>query len=295
MDYLIRGISKDKKIIAYVAKTTELVEQARIIHNASPTAIAVLGRTLTLTAIMGKMLKKKDERISLQIVGNGPLGNVFADADANGNVRGYIKRPYIDLPPTPEGKLDVASAIGKEGVLSVIRDLGLKKPYQGMTPLVSGGIAKDLAYYFASSEQQPSAVAAGVYVNKEGKVIAAGGYIVQIIPDSEEDIVNKLEENINRLEPPSQMILNGLYPEDIISKIFEGFDFDMFDREELKYSCRCSRERAENTLIALGLKELEELQKGNEDIEVKCEFCGKKYIFQKSDIEKIILELKNKT
>lgn len=294
MDYLIRGISKDKKIIAYVAKTTELVEQARLIHNASPTAIAALGRTLTLAAIMGKMLKKEEERISIQIVGNGPLGNVFAEADPSGNVRGYIKKPYIDLPPTPDGKLDVPSAIGKDGVLSVIRDLGLKEPYRSMVPLVSGGIAKDLAYYLAHSEQQPSAVAAGVYVNKEGKVISAGGYIVQILSETNEEVISLLETNIQNLEPPSKMILEGITPEEILKIIFNKIEYEYFLKEELKYSCKCSRERAENTLIALGVKDLEDLLKKEKKIEVKCEFCGKTYSFFEEDIINLIKEIKNK-
>ncbi|MFN3698674.1 MAG: Hsp33 family molecular chaperone HslO [Dictyoglomus sp.] len=294
MDYIIRGISRDKKIIAYVAKTTELVEQARIIHQASPTAIAALGRALTLTAIMGKMLKKEEERISLQIVGNGPLGNVFAEADSQGNVRGYIKKAYIDLPPTPDGKLDVPSAIGKEGVLSVIRDLGLKEPYRGMVPLVSGGIAKDLAYYFAHSEQQPSAVAAGVYVDKEGKVISAGGYIVQIVSEINEDIITLLERNIQNLDPPSKMILEGKTPEEIIENIFNQIEYEYFPKEKLKYSCKCTRERAENTLIALGVEELEDLVQKEENIEVRCQFCGKIYLFTKKDVKKLIEEIKNK-
>lgn len=295
MDYIIRGISKDKKIIAYVAKTTELVEQARLIHNASPTAIAALGRILTLAAIMGKMLKKEEERISLQIVGNGPLGNVFAEADPAGNVRGYIKKPYIDLPPTPDGKLDVSSAIGKEGFLSVIRDLGLKEPYRSMVPLISGGIAKDLAYYFAHSEQQPSAVAAGVYVSKEGKVISAGGYIIQILSETNEDTISLLETNIQNLDPPSKMILEGKTPEEILSKIFNKIEYEHFLREELRYACKCNKDRAENTLIALGSEELEDLIQKEEKIEVRCEFCGKVYSFSKEDIKKLINEIKNKT
>jgi len=295
MDYLIKGLSKDKRIVAYVAKTTNLVEQARQIHKASPTAIAALGRTLTLAAIMGKMLKKDEERISLQITGNGPLGNIFAEADSKGNVRGFIKRAYIDLPPTPDGKLDVPSAIGKEGTLSVIRDLGLKEPYRGVVPIVSGGIAKDLAYYFTYSEQLPSAVAAGVYVSKEGKVISAGGYIVQIMESAEKDIIDILETNIKNLDPPSKMILDGQSPEEIMSRIFKNIEYEQFSREDLKYACRCSRERAENTLIALGVKELEELIKNEEFIEVKCEFCGKTYTFDKRDMEEIINQLKNKT
>ncbi len=295
MDYLIRGISMDKRIVAYVARTTDLVEQSRKIHKASPTAIAALGRTLTLAAIMGKMLKKDEERISLQITGNGPLGNIFAEADPKGNVRGFIKRAYIDLPPTPDGKLDVPSAIGKDGTLSVIRDLGLKEPYRGVVPLISGGIAKDLAYYFTYSEQLPSAVAAGVYVNKDGRVISAGGYIVQIIENADNDTVDILESNIKNLDPPSKMILEGKTPEEIMSKIFKNIDYEQFSREDLKYSCRCNRERAENTLIALGIKELEELIEKEKSIEVKCEFCGKIYIFNKNNIEEIINQLKNKT
>ncbi|HOP94528.1 MAG TPA: Hsp33 family molecular chaperone HslO [Dictyoglomaceae bacterium] len=295
MDYLIRGINKNKKIIAYVARTTKLVEEARIIHQASPTAIAALGRVLTLTAIMGKMLKKKEETISLQIVGNGPLGNIIADADFVGNVRGYIKRPYIDLPPTAEGKLDVPSAVGKEGILSVVRDLGLKEPYKSVTHLVSGGIAKDLAYYFIYSEQQPSAVAAGVYVGKDSKVISAGGYIVQTLPETEEELISNIERNINNLEPPSKMILNGKTPEEIMSSIFIGIDYEMFHPEPLQYSCRCSLERAENALIALGEKELEDLLKKERKIDVKCEFCSKIYSFGKEQIEELIRELKNES
>lgn len=293
MDYLVRGIGEKGKIIVYVAKTTELVEKARIIHNASPTAIAALGRALTLVAIMGKMLKGK-ETISLQILGNGPLGGIFVDSDAYGNVRGYVKRPYIDLPPTPEGKLDVSSAVGQKGIISIVRNLGLKKPYRGSTNLVSGSIARDLAYYFRYSEQQPSVVAAGVYIDKSGRVSSAGGYIVQILPDTYLDLIEKLENNISSMDLPSQLILKGISPEEIAEKILRDLDKKIFNSEKLIYSCRCSITKAENVLLALGIKELRELINKQETTEVKCEFCGNKYQFTPKDLEELINLLKNK-
>jgi len=293
MDYLIRALGEDGKIIVYVAKTTEIVKKAQEIHNASPTAIAALGRALTLAVIMGKMLKGK-ETITLQILGNGPLGSIFVDADAHGNVRGYVKRPYIDFPPTPDGKLDVARAVGQNGVIGVIRDLGLKEPYKGFSNLVSGTIAKDLAYYFKHSEQQPSAVAAGVYVDKKGKVISSGGYIVQISPELPLKAIEKLETNISSMEAPSKLILNGISPEEIAQYILKDFENRIFDPEKIFYSCRCSREKAENVLLALGIKELENLIYSNEITEVKCEFCGTKYIFTSEDLKSLIYILKNK-
>lgn len=293
MDYLVRAIGEDGKIMVYVAKTTELVEKAREIHNASPTAIAALGRALTLVSIMGKMLKGK-ERVSLQIIGDGPLGGIFVDADALGNVRGYLKRPYIDLPPTEDGKLDVAKAVGQNGIISVIRDLGLKESYRGYTNLVSGTIAKDLAYYFTTSEQQPSAVAAGVYVDKNGKVASAGGYIVQVSPDLDNSIISKIENNILSLEPPSKLIFEGVKPEEIVNLILKDIEKVIFQPEEIRYACRCSRTKAENVLLALGEKELYDLINKQEITEVRCEFCGTKYIFTSKDLEELIKILKNK-
>ncbi|MGB9857052.1 MAG: Hsp33 family molecular chaperone HslO [Dictyoglomaceae bacterium] len=293
MDYLIRALGENGKITVYVAKTTDLVEKAREIHNASPTAIAALGRALTLVAIMGKMLKGR-EKVSLQILGDGPLGGIFVDADAHGNVRGYVKRPYIDLPPTPEGKLDVAGAVGQKGTISVIRDLGLKESYRGFANLVSGSIAKDLAYYFNSSEQQPSAVAAGVYVDISGKVISAGGYIVQISPDLSLDLIEKLENNISSMDPPSKLILDGVSPEEIAEKILKDLEKKIFEPEKIAYSCRCSRVKAENVLLSLGNEELENLIKRQEITEVKCEFCGTKYVFTSKDLQELIKLLQNK-
>lgn len=293
MDYLIRALGEKGKITVYVAKTTNLVERAREIHNASPTAIAALGRALTLVVIMGKMLKGK-ETISLQILGDGPLGGVFVDADAHGNVRGYVKRPYIDLPPTPDGKLNVAGAVGQKGIISVIRDLGLKELYRGFTNLVSGSIAKDLAYYFNSSEQQPSAVAAGVYVDKSGRVISAGGYIVQISPELSSDLIEKLENNISSMDPPSKLILDGISPEKIIEKILKDVEKEIFEPEKISYSCRCSRIKAENVLLSLGVRELKNLIKKQEITEVKCEFCGTKYVFTSKDLQELIRLLQNK-
>ncbi|MCX7845051.1 MAG: Hsp33 family molecular chaperone HslO [Dictyoglomaceae bacterium] len=293
MDYLVRGIGEKGKIMVYVARTTELVEKARKIHNATPTAIAALGRALTLVAIMGKMLKGR-ETISLQILGDGPLGGIFVDADAYGNVRGYVKRPYIDLPPTSEGKLDVSSAVGQKGIISIVRDLGLKEPYRGSTNLVSGGIAKDLAYYFNHSEQQPSVVAAGVYVDKSGEVSSAGGYIVQILPETSIEIIEKLENNITSMDPPSKLILNGISPEEITKKILKDLEGIIFNPEKINYSCRCSRIKAENILLALGIKEIRKLIDKQEITEVKCEFCGNKYQFTSKDLRALISLLENK-
>lgn len=293
MDYLVRGIGEKGKIMVYVAKTTDLVEKARKIHNATPTAIAALGRALTLVAIMGKMLKGR-ETISLQIIGNGPLGGIFVDADAQGNVRGYVKRPYVDLPPTSEGKLDVPGAVGQKGIISIVRDLGLKEPYRGSTSLVSGSIAKDLAYYFNYSEQQPSAVAAGVYVDKLGRVSSAGGYIVQILPDTSLEIIEKLEFNISSMDPPSKLILYGVSPEEIAERILKDLDRKIFYPENINYSCRCSRTKAENVLLALGINELRDLINKQEITEVRCEFCGNKYIFTSKDLKELINLLENK-
>ncbi|MEN2984365.1 MAG: Hsp33 family molecular chaperone HslO [Dictyoglomaceae bacterium] len=292
MDYLIRGIGEKGKIMVYVARTTDLVEKARKIHNATPTAIAALGRALTLVAIMGKMLKGK-ETISLQILGNGPLGGIFVDADAHGNVRGYVKRPYIDLPPTSDGKLDVSGAVGQKGIISIVRDLGLKEPYRGSTNLVSGSIAKDLAYYFSHSEQQPSAVAAGVYVDKSGKVSSAGGYIVQIFQDTSLEIIEKLENNIASMDPPSKLILDGVTPEEIVEKILKDLDRKIFTPEKISYSCRCSRVKAENVLLALGINEIRELLNKQEITEVRCEFCGNIYQFTSKDLIELINLLEN--
>ena len=275
-DYLIKATIANKRVLAIIAQTTNLVEQSRRRHQTLPTATAALGRTLTLAGILSAQLTEK-QSLSIQIIGSGPLQEIYTQTDWQGNVRGFVKRPLIHLTLNPSGKLDVEKAVGK-GMIYVIKDLGLKEPFRGSAPLISGGIAKDLAYYFIVSEQKPSAVAAGVYINSKNKVEAAGGFIIQPTLDTDIEIVEKLEKNIRSLPLPSSLILDGNSPEGILRLIAGDFDYEIAETKPLKYKCRCTKKRCEEAIVALGKDVLSKILAENRPIKVRCDFCCKTYI-----------------
>lgn len=288
-DYLVKAASDDLSFTVSIAITTELVEKAREVHETSRLATAALGRALSLVSIMGTELEGK-QTVSLQIISNGPLKGLFVQSDASGNVRGYIKNPHIELPPNEIGNIDVESGIGKSGYLYIVKDLGFGSPYIGITPLIKGGIATDLAHYFYTSEQTPSVVAAGAYIGPNGRVEASGGMIGRILPGATIDRIEVLEDRLEKLPPLSELIRRFESIESILKIIFEDIPYIILEKRNIRYHCPCSRERAKTTLILLGKDELSSIiEEGS--TEVTCVFCGSRYYFDKEELEEILASI----
>jgi len=293
-DYITRVVSSDGAIRAYAAITTDMVNEAQRIHHMYPIPIAALGRTLTAAAMMGAMLKGENDTLTLQIKGDGPLGGIVAVADSRANVKGYVYNPDVDLPLKPNGKLDVGGAVGRNGYLSVVRDMGLKEPYTGQVPLVTGEIAEDLTYYYARSEQVPSAVALGVLVDVDLTVKVSGGFIIQLMPEADEKVAEKLESIISSIPPVTKMISEEMNAEDILKKVLDGFELGSFDRLNTQYRCDCSQERIERALISLGEKELTDIIENQGEAELTCHFCDKKYHFNKFELQDLLNKSKER-
>lgn len=287
-DYVIRAIDEKGTIRVFVASTTNLVEEARKIHNTMPTGTAALGRALTAASIMGIMMKNEKESISIQFHGDGPIKSVVVVSNSKGEVKGYVGDPTVDLPLKSDGKLDVGRAVGRNGRVIVIKDFGLKDPYIGQSSIVSGEIAEDLTYYFANSEQQPSAVNLGVLVDRDLSVKAAGGYIVQLLPGTLDEDIDKLEECIKNSEPISTLIDKGLTSEEILENVFGKFNMNILDRKEVSFKCNCSRDKIETTLRSLGEKEIKSMIEEDGKAEVICHFCNEKYNFSKEDLKSLL-------
>lgn len=287
-DKLIRGIAKDGMIRIIAASTTNLVDEATKIHNCTPTAAAALGRLLTAGTLMGVMSKSKEDKLTLQISGGGPAQSLMVTAYSDGTVKGYIGNPNIDIPPNDKGKLDVGSAIGKNGNLTVIRDLGLKEPYVGQVPIYTGEVGDDLAYYFTVSEQTPSAVALGVLVDTDYSIKASGGFIIQMMPGADELVADLLTYRLEEIDSITQMLSKGMNIEEIIKYIFEDMDLKIIDSLIPKFKCDCSRERVEKALISIGKKDLEEIYDDKKTEELKCHFCNKAYLFSHEDIGELL-------
>lgn len=263
------------------------VETARQAHNTSPVVTAGLGRLLTAGAMMGSMMKGDRDVLTIKAEGSGPVGHYLVTADSKGNVKGYAANPNVILPANAAGKLDVGGSLGV-GLLTVIKDLGLKEPYTGTCELVSGEIAEDLTYYFASSEQTPSSVGLGVLMTKDNTVNVAGGFIIQLMPDATEETISIVEEKISTIKSVTSMLENGLDPEGIINLILGGLDPEILDKMPVRFYCNCSKERVSKALIAIGRKELDNIIEENEPIEVKCHFCNKAYNFTVDELKKLV-------
>ncbi|HHU32918.1 MAG: Hsp33 family molecular chaperone HslO [Zhaonellaceae bacterium] len=292
-DYCIRVSAGNGSIRGFGATTTNLVNEACKRHKTYPTASAALGRVLTATLMMGAMLKG-DDLVTVRLLGDGPLGAVVASANAKGQVRGYVQEPHTQTKSKYPGKLDVGSAVGKNGMLHVTKDLGLKEPYTGSVPLVSGEIAEDLAYYYQVSEQTPSAVALGVLIDIDYKVLASGGFIIQLLPNAKEEIAVQLENNINNLPPISEMIREGETPETILGRILNNFAMTIHEKIPVEFSCPCSKSRLESVLISLGKEELEAMIAEQGKAELVCHFCAEKYNFNKDELERLLREAASK-
>ena len=290
-DYIIRAVAANDQIRAFAAVTTEMVENARERHNTSPVATAALGRLLTAGAMMGSMMKGEKDFLTLQIKAGGPLQGITVTADSKGNVKGYVGNPDVCIPANSKGKLDVAGAVGP-GFLSVIKDMGLKEPYSGQVMLQTCEIAEDLTYYFATSEQVPSAVGLGVLMNKNNTVRQAGGFIVQLMPFAEESVISRLEENVQKISSVTSLLEEGHTPESLLEKVLEGFDVQINDKMDTRFHCNCTRERVEKALISIGRKELNEMIQEGKPIEMNCHFCNSNYTFTVEELKEILRKCK---
>lgn len=292
MDRILRATSKNNEVRAFVAETRDLVNEATKMHKTTPVASAALGRLLTGGAMMGVALKNNNDLITLNIKGDGPLGGVLVTTNAKGEVKGYVQNPAVDIPTKSNGKLDVSGAIGK-GNLTVIRDLGLKEPYVGQIELVSGEIADDLTYYFASSEQVPSVVALGVLVDTDYSIKQSGGFIIQLLPDASEETISQIEANIHSLPSVTAMFENGYKGEDILGKVLEHLEPQVHDVIIPKYKCNCDKARVEKALISVGAKDIQEMIDDGETIELNCHFCDKKYHFSVDELKDLLVKSSN--
>lgn len=290
-DYLVRATAADAQIRAFACTTRELVEFARQAHNTSPVVTAALGRLLSAGAMMGSMLKGEKDLMTLQIKGDGPVGGIKVTADAKANVKGYADVPDVILPANSVGKLDVSGAIGP-GTLRVIKDMGLKEPYVGQTELQTGEIAEDLTYYFATSEQVPSAVGLGVLMEKNNTVKQAGGFIVQLMPFAEEAVISKLEQNLANISSVTSMLDAGNSPEQMLQILLDGLDMQITDTMPTAFVCNCSKERVEKALISIGKTQLQEMIDDGEEIEVNCDFCNTHYRLSVEELKELYQQAK---
>ena len=291
MDRIVRAISSDGMVQAAAISSRRLVERARQIHKTLPVATAALGRALSGCSLMGNALKGHGASLTLQIKGGGPLGTVLAVSDAEGNVRGYVVNPAVDLPLRPDGKLDVGTAVGSEGTLTVIKDLNMKEPYVGTVDLLGGEIAEDIAAYFVESEQIPTACGLGVLVDRDQSVKAAGGYLIQLMPGADEDTVCKVEGGIMAAPSVSAFLSEDDDPERLLRTVMSDFDLKILDSTPVEYRCYCSRERVERALISLGRDELEGILRDQGGCRMTCQFCDAVYDFTAADLEKLLREI----
>lgn len=283
-DYIVRATAADHQLRAFAVTSRDIVEKAREIHNTSPVATAAIGRLLTAASMMGSMMKGEKDVLTLQIECGGPIGGITVTADSNADVKGYVNNPNVILPPNSQGKLDVSGALGP-GFLNVIKDIGLREPYNGQTHLVSGEIAEDLTYYFATSEQVPSSVGLGVLMDKDNHVRQAGGFIIQVMPDTDDEVIDKLEARLGEVHSVTDMLDKGMTPEDILGYVLDGMDVEILETIPTQYKCNCSVERVSKAIASIGKKDLQEMIDDGELIEVNCQFCGSHYKFDTEQLK----------
>lgn len=286
-DYIVRATAAQQQLRVFAITSRDLVEQGRKIHNTSPVATAALGRLLTAGAMMGSMMKGNKDVLTLQIECGGPIGGVTVTADANANVKGYVNQPNVIIPANKDGKLDVSGAIGP-GFLNVIRDIGMKEPYNGQVHLVSGEIAEDLTYYYATSEQIPSSVGLGVLLDKENFVKQAGGFIIQVMPFAEDEVIDKVEESLKHIHSVTSLLEQGMTPEDMLHHLLGDLDLEILERMPAQYACNCSKERVAKAIASIGKADLEDMIQAGETIETNCQFCGSHYYFTTEELKSFL-------
>lgn len=286
-DYMVRATAANAQIRIFAATTRDLVEKARVAHNTSPVVSAALGRLLTAGVMMGSMMKGDKDILTVQFKGNGPMKGMTVTADAKGNVKGYAEEPMVIIPANDKGKLDVGGAIGI-GFLSVIKDMGMKEPYVGQTELKTGEVGDDLTYYFATSEQTPSSVGLGVLMDKGNTVKCAGGFIIQLMPFAEEEVIEKLEQNLAKVSSVTRLLEDGMTPEQIIDLLMEGLDVEITDTMPVQFYCNCDKKRVQKAIISIGKKDIQEMINDGKEIEVKCHFCNEAYHFSVEELKDMI-------
>ncbi|MGR5883033.1 redox-regulated molecular chaperone HslO [Bacillus cereus] len=289
-DYLVKALAFDGEVRAYSVRTTNTVSEAQRRHDTWRTASAALGRSLTAGTMMGAMLKG-EQKLTIKVEGNGPIGPILVDAHANGDVRGYVTNPHVDFEGTEQGKLRVYQAVGTEGFVTVIKDIGMREPFIGQSPIVSGELGEDFTYYFAISEQTPSSVGVGVLVNGDDSILAAGGFILQIMPGAQDETISFIEDRLQKIPPVSTLIEQGLSPEELLYAVLGEDKVKVLETMDVQFNCTCSRERIESVLISLGKTELEQVREEEEETEVHCHFCNERYKFSKEDITNLIENL----
>jgi molecular chaperone Hsp33 len=290
-DYIVRAAAADLQIRAFAITSKELVERARSIHNTSPVATAALGRLLSAGAMMGAMMKGENDLLTLQIKGDGPIGGITVTADSKARVKGYVNEPAVLIHANSKGKLDVAGAVGN-GMLRVIKDLGLKEPYVGQTELQTGEIAEDLTYYFATSEQVPSSVGLGVLLNRDNTIRQAGGFIIQLMPFTGDKVIDELEKKLSEVSSVTALLDQGLTPEELLERLLGDFGLEITDTLPASYYCNCTRERVEQAIVSIGSRDIREMIQENKPIEVKCQFCDQAYTFDVEDLKRILAKAK---
>ena len=290
-DYIVRATAANSQIRAFAATTRDLVEYARAAHNTSPVATAALGRLLIAGSMMGVMMKGDKDLLTLQVKAGGPLEGITVTADSKGNVKGYVGNPNVILHANDKGKLDVAGAVGV-GFMNVIKDMGLKEPYVGQTVLQTSEIAEDLTYYFATSEQVPSSVGLGVLMEKDNTVKQAGGFIIQLMPFTEEKVISRLEENLKNVTSVTTMLEEGHTPQSLLETLLNGFDIEINETIPTQFYCNCSKDRVERALISVGRKELQDMIDEGKEIEMNCHFCNRNYTFSVEEMKNILKRCK---
>lgn len=287
-DYIVRATAANNTIRAFAAVTSQMVQEAHNIHDTSGVASAALGRTMTAAVLMSQMLKGDNDILTIQIKADGPLGGIVVIADSKANIRGYVSNPHVYIPLNSNGKLDVSSAVGKNGYLNVIKDLGMKSPYIGYVDLTSGEIGEDIAYYYAFSEQVPSIVSLGVQIAPDESVINSGGYIIQLMPGADDGIIDFLENKAKSIPSITQLLSEGKTPEDILELFLGEKDLVINDKTQTSYTCNCSKERMERNLISLGKKEIMEIVEEQHEAELQCHFCNTKYFFTEDELLRLL-------
>nr|MDD5838343.1 Hsp33 family molecular chaperone HslO [Eubacteriales bacterium] len=290
MGKIVRYITVDGSAFIIATDSTDIVYEAEQIHKTSATVTAALGRTITAASMMGDMLKSKDDSITIRINGGGPCGDIIAVSDYEGNARAYVQNPIVEIPLKPNGKLDVSGAVGTNGQLYVIKDIGMKEPYVGQVPIISGEIAEDITNYFATSEQTPSVCALGVLVNPDLTVKRAGGYIIQLLPGCPDSVIDIIEKNISEIPSVTKMLDDSMTPDDIAKLAMSGIEIDKLDESKAEYRCNCSKAKVENALISTGIETLTEMANDTKNTRVECHFCNKEYEFTPNDIKQLIAD-----